>query len=140
MVNQSDLPFRILVRRYGATTAYTQMLVSDKLLNDRDYLEYHLQDLAAGDQDEFSRPVVAQLCGNDAETVVKAGRKIQNFCDAIGKSAFAIKGKTMITQKCRSQPWLSSTIRARRAFRRLFIGAERLGLGKRNRYVLGTDC
>lgn len=85
MVNQSDLPFRILVRRYGATTAYTQMLVSEKLLNDRDYLEYHVRDLTAGGQDEFSRPVVAQLCGNDAETVVQAGRKIQNFCDAIGK-------------------------------------------------------
>ncbi len=140
MVNQSDLPFRILVGRYGATAAYTQMLVSDKLLNDRDYLEYHLRDLSAGNQDEFSRPVVAQLCGNDSETIVKAGRKIQNYCDAIGKFTFAIKGKTILTQKCRSQPWLSSTIRTRRAFRRLFTGAERLGLGERNRYVLGTHC
>ncbi len=99
MVNQSDLPFRLLVRRNGATAAYTQMLVSDKLLNDRDYLEYHLRDLSAGNQDEFSRPVVAQLCGNDSETVVKAGRKIQNFCDAIGKFIFAIIGKTILTQK-----------------------------------------
>ena len=25
MVNQSDLPFRLLVRKYGATATYTQM-------------------------------------------------------------------------------------------------------------------
>lgn len=88
MVNQSDFPFRLLVRRYGATAAYTQMYVSEKLLNDRDYLEFHIRDLAPKEvgSEEFNHPVIAQLCGNDPDTIVQAGRKIQNYCDAIGKS------------------------------------------------------
>ncbi|KAF9568724.1 FMN-linked oxidoreductase [Agrocybe pediades] len=87
MVNQSDLPFRLLVRRYGATVAYTQMYLPEKLLSDRDYLEYHIRDLTlcseTGKDIEHARPVVAQICGNDPEIVVQAGRKLQGYCDAI---------------------------------------------------------
>ena len=84
MVNQSDLPFRLLVRQHGATVTYTQMYIPEKLLNDRDYFEYHLRDLTLGAEDPFRRPVVAQLCGNDPELIVQAGRKLQAHCDAIG--------------------------------------------------------
>ncbi|KAF8649178.1 hypothetical protein AX16_005976 [Volvariella volvacea WC 439] len=85
MVKQSDLPFRILTRKYGATLAYTQMLIPHRLLNDQDYLEFHLRDLtsiADGDS-ELVRPVVVQLCGNDPEAIVQAGRKVQSYCDGI---------------------------------------------------------
>lgn len=85
MVNQSDLPFRLLVQRYGATLAYTQMLNSDALLNDQDYLEFHLRDLTT-EASSTERPVVVQLCGNDTETIVRAGKKIQNYCQGIGAS------------------------------------------------------
>lgn len=95
MVNQSDAPFRLLTRRYGATLTYTQMLEPCKLLNDREYLEFHLRDIQAlaqgsGDFDDFgsgwdgyARPLVVQLCGNDPELVVKAARQVQTHCDAI---------------------------------------------------------
>ncbi|PPR02010.1 hypothetical protein CVT24_011133 [Panaeolus cyanescens] len=83
MVNQSDLPFRLLVRKYGATSTYTQMYIPEKLLNDQDYLEYHIRDLTDGKSDDFNHPVVGQLCGNDPELVVQAARKIQPYCDAI---------------------------------------------------------
>ncbi|KAJ7635031.1 FMN-linked oxidoreductase [Roridomyces roridus] len=82
MVNQSDLPFRTLVQRYGATLAYTQMLKPENLLNDQDYLEFHLRDLTMKPSSP-EKPVVVQLCGNDPETIVQAGRKLQNFCDGI---------------------------------------------------------
>ena len=85
MVNQSDLPFRLLTRKYGATTTYTQMYLPDKLLNDQEYQEYHIRDLTLGGQSGINRPVVAQLCGHDPETIVQAGRKIQGYCDAIGQ-------------------------------------------------------
>ena len=87
MVNQSDLPFRLLVRRYGATAAYTQMYNPHLLLNDQEYLEYHIRDLGSGTADlgNLERPVVAQLCGNDPDIVVQAGRKLQGYCDAIGE-------------------------------------------------------
>ncbi|KAJ6459725.1 t-diRNAhydrouridine synthase [Mycena vitilis] len=82
MVNQSDLPFRTLVQRYGATLVYTQMLKPDSLLNDQDYLEFHLRDLTMNPSSP-ERPVVVQLCGNDAESIVQAGRKLQAYCDGI---------------------------------------------------------
>jgi len=85
MVNQSDLPFRLLVRKYGATATYTQMYLPEKLLHDQDYQEYHIRDLTLGSQSDLNQPVVAQLCGNDPEMIVQAGRRIQGYCDAIGQ-------------------------------------------------------
>ena len=85
MVGQSDLPFRKLVRRYNTTSAFTQMLLPERLLNDQEYLEFHLRGL--GDTDD--RPIVVQLCGNDPELVVKAARKVQSQCDAIGITIYS---------------------------------------------------
>ncbi|KAJ7167420.1 t-diRNAhydrouridine synthase [Mycena crocata] len=82
MVNQSDLPFRTLVQRYGATLVYTQMLKPDSLLNDQEYLEFHLRDLTMNAACR-ERPVVVQLCGNNPETIVQAGKKLQNYCNGI---------------------------------------------------------
>ena len=88
MVNQSDLPFRLLTRKHGATLTYTQMLDSHKLLNDREYLDFHLRDLQfcrdGYDDLGLGRPVVVQLCGNDPDIVVKAARQVEGLCDAIG--------------------------------------------------------
>ena len=84
MVNQSDLPFRTLVRKHGATLVYTQMLMPDRLLDDQQYLEHHLRDLTLNSP--LGHPVVVQLCGNDLESIVQAGRKLQNYCDGIGTS------------------------------------------------------
>ncbi|KAJ7064957.1 tRNA-dihydrouridine synthase [Mycena amicta] len=78
MVNLSDLPFRELVHRYDATLSYTQMLKPELLLNDKDYLDFYLKDLAMS----LEQPVV-QLCGNDPDTVVQAGRKLQTYCSGI---------------------------------------------------------
>lgn len=81
MVNQSDLPFRTLTHKYGATITYTQMLHPDRLLNDADYFEFHQRDLTMRPLDH---QVVVQLCGNESALVVKAAKKIQQYCDAIG--------------------------------------------------------
>ncbi|KIK68503.1 hypothetical protein GYMLUDRAFT_153729 [Collybiopsis luxurians FD-317 M1] len=81
MVNQSDLPFRMLTSKYGATTVYTQMLLPEKLIHDQDYLEFHRRDLQAHTDSTVS--TVIQLCGNDAQMIVEGGRKIQDLCDAI---------------------------------------------------------
>jgi tRNA-dihydrouridine synthase 1 len=83
MVNQSDLPFRILTRKYGATLTYTQMLIPEKLVSDQEYLEFHRRDLSTR-MDGLESPVVVQLCGNDAQMIVEAGRKLQDCCDGIG--------------------------------------------------------
>ena len=80
MVNQSDLPFRRIVRNYDASLVYTQMLLPDRLLNDREYLEFHTRGL----REAPDAPVVVQLCGNDPETVVRAARTVVDRADAIG--------------------------------------------------------
>ncbi|TFK21611.1 t-diRNAhydrouridine synthase [Coprinopsis marcescibilis] len=82
MVQQSDLPFRSLVEKYGATATYTQMLIPNRLLNDQEYLEFHLRDLQFL-KPEREVPVVVQLGGNDPELVVRAGRKVEAYCDGI---------------------------------------------------------
>ena len=80
MVNQSDLPFRLLVRRYNASLVYTQMLLPERLLEDQEYLEFHTRGL----RDGGDTPVVVQLCGNDPDLVVRAARKVVYNADAIG--------------------------------------------------------
>lgn len=118
MVNQSDLPFRILVRRYNTSLAYTQMLVPERLLEDQEYLESHTRGLRDGPDS----PVVVQLCGNDPEIVLKAARTVVDRADAIGASlSLTMHEKVlMISAKIhRSQPWMSPGSRKRRALRRV---------------------
>ena len=135
MVNQSDLPFRILVRRYNATVVYTQMLLPDRLLCDQHYLEFHRRGL----HDEKDAPVDVQLCGNDPDTVVKAARAVVDKADAIGASLcdcmrycldLAGHAKTR-----RSQPRMSSGSCKRRTLRRISSQPERLACGRTNRSV-----
>lgn len=96
MINQSDLAFRVLTRRYGATLTYTQMLHPDKLMYNQDYLEYHILNMDPPGIPELigtdgghgylqlGKPVVAQVCGNDVQKIVEACKKIVGHCDAIG--------------------------------------------------------
>jgi len=103
MVGQSDLPWRILCRRYGATLACklldhilllilrvlidTQMFIAEKLLQDEEYRRLHLLDLETGWTAPLGRPVVAQLAGNDPDTIFAAAKIIEPFCDAVSMLA-----------------------------------------------------
>lgn len=77
MVDQSELAFRMLVRNHGCTLAYSPMLNSKIILNTPKY------------KDEFfttcpqDRPLIAQFCGNDPESIVKAAQMVQDHCDAV---------------------------------------------------------
>ena len=87
MVNQSDLPFRLLTRKHGATLAYTQMLSPERLVHDREYLQFHLRDLEGSSSaccSGLGRPVVVQLCGNDPDEIVRGARLVEGLCDGIG--------------------------------------------------------
>jgi tRNA-dihydrouridine synthase 1 len=102
MVGQSDLPWRILCRRYGATLACklldnmaplllhlltdTQMFIAEKLLQDVEYRRLHLLDLETGWTAPLGRPVVAQLAGNDPDTILAAAKITERFCDAVSIS------------------------------------------------------
>lgn len=71
MVDQSELPFRMLCRAHGATAAYTPMLHARLFLENKGYRSEHFT-TCDGD-----RPLFAQFCANDPEILVKAAAILQ---------------------------------------------------------------
>ncbi|KAL3688198.1 hypothetical protein R1sor_014507 [Riccia sorocarpa] len=76
MVDQSELPFRMMCRKYGATAAYTPMLHSRLFVQDHKYRK------------EFStcpedRPLFVQFCANNPDTLLEAGRLVEGVCDYV---------------------------------------------------------
>mmetsp|Transcript_5594 Transcript_5594/g.13171 ORF Transcript_5594/g.13171 Transcript_5594/m.13171 type:complete len:413 (+) Transcript_5594:81-1319(+) len=78
MVDQSDLPFRILCRQYGANLCFTPMIHSRLLLDSAAYREKFMVKVVEAD-----RPLIAQVCGSDPEIVLKASRILEPFVDGI---------------------------------------------------------
>lgn len=74
MVSQSDAPFRALCLKYGATAAYTEMFYSDKIVNDPEYLDAYLPpaDHLLASEIHRTRPLIAQVCGNDPVILAQA--------------------------------------------------------------------
>jgi tRNA-dihydrouridine synthase 1 len=62
----------------------TQMYLAEELLQNEELRAAVLRDLELGASTPLGRPVVVQLAGNNAETLVQAGLLVQEYCDAIG--------------------------------------------------------
>jgi tRNA-dihydrouridine synthase 1 len=78
MVDQSELPFRMLCRRYGTQLAYTPMLHSRLF---RDSAKYRQEHFTTCPED---RPLFAQFCGDDPETLLAAAQQLPaGACDAV---------------------------------------------------------
>jgi len=77
MVDQSDLAFRMLVRRFGADLVFTPMFYSDKFADDAKYRQEAFQTC------EGDRPLVVQFSGNDPHVLLSAARHVEASCDAI---------------------------------------------------------
>ncbi|KAL3943312.1 MAG: hypothetical protein SGBAC_002640 [Bacillariaceae sp.] len=78
MVDQSDLPFRILCRQYGANLCFTPMIHSRLLLDSEAYREKFMIKVVEAD-----RPLIAQVNGSDPEIVLKACRILEPYVDGI---------------------------------------------------------
>ena len=78
MVDQSDLPFRMLCRKYGANLCYTPMIHSKLVLSSKAYREKF-----TGTWIESDRPLIAQLCGSDPEAMLEAARLVEPHVDGI---------------------------------------------------------
>lgn len=79
MVDQSDLPFRLLCRRYGSNLCVTPMiharLVTESSMYRKRFLGTWLH--------ELDRPLIAQLCGSDPDVMLAAARELEPYVDGI---------------------------------------------------------
>lgn len=83
MVQQSDLAFRTLVRRYGVDLAYTQMLHATNFAHVKVFREENWDGIGNGPEAAFDRPLIAQFAGDKADDLVRAAEYIQHEVDAV---------------------------------------------------------
>lgn len=81
MVDQSELAWRILSRRYGAELCYTPMFHARLFATEEKYRNNMWSELD-GDKDK-DRPLVVQFCANDPDYLLKAAKFVENKCDAV---------------------------------------------------------
>lgn len=84
MVGGSELAFRLLCRKYGATIAYTPMMSSERFAVDEEYRKTEFQTTPE------DRPLVAHFSANDPKVFLQAAKLVQDQCDAIGRSCQCI--------------------------------------------------
>ena len=75
---QSELPFRMLCRRHGATAAYTPMLHARLFAEGAAYRAEHFSTAVA------DRPLFVQFCANDPAVLVRAAQHVDDdSCDYV---------------------------------------------------------
>eukprot|EP00931_Biecheleriopsis_adriatica_P048187 TRINITY_DN27840_c0_g1_i1.p1 TRINITY_DN27840_c0_g1~~TRINITY_DN27840_c0_g1_i1.p1 ORF type:complete len:472 (+),score=97.01 TRINITY_DN27840_c0_g1_i1:47-1462(+) len=77
MVDQSEVPFRLLTRRYGANLCYTPMVNANQFVRCQSYREDVLNSPAE------DRPLIVQFAGHDPETLLQAAKHVEHMCDAV---------------------------------------------------------
>ncbi|KAK9284331.1 hypothetical protein L1049_023502 [Liquidambar formosana] len=77
MVDNSELPFRMLCRKYGAEAAYTPMLHS-RIFTETE--KYRSQEFTTCKED---RPLFVQFCANDPDILLDAARRVEPYCDYV---------------------------------------------------------
>lgn len=77
MVGASELPFRLLCRKYGAQLVYTPMMIAEQFASSKEYREQEFQTCS------FDRPLVCHFAANNPKAFAKAAKKAEPFCDAI---------------------------------------------------------
>ncbi|KAJ3730028.1 dihydrouridine synthase-domain-containing protein [Lentinula guzmanii] len=86
MVDQSELAWRRLSRRYGAQLIYTPM-INAKIWADstNKVIRNAFFDLETGEEGDptADRPLIVQFCGNDPEKLLKSAKALEEHCDAV---------------------------------------------------------
>ncbi|GMH24078.1 hypothetical protein Nepgr_025921 [Nepenthes gracilis] len=77
MVDNSELPFRMLCRKYGAQAAYTPMLHS-RIFTEND--KYRSLEFTTCQED---RPLFVQFCANDPDILLEAAQRVEHCCDYV---------------------------------------------------------
>jgi hypothetical protein len=77
MVDQSELAFRELCRRHGATLGYTPMIHARLFVESPKYRREIFSTSAT------DRPLLAQFCANDPDVLLEAATMIAPYCDGV---------------------------------------------------------
>mmetsp|Transcript_22120 Transcript_22120/g.33432 ORF Transcript_22120/g.33432 Transcript_22120/m.33432 type:complete len:577 (+) Transcript_22120:94-1824(+) len=77
MVGASELAFRLLCRKYGATLAYTPMMDASRFARDAEYRKSEFQTCAE------DRPLVCHFSANSAADFAAAAKAAEPYCDAV---------------------------------------------------------
>ena len=91
MVDQSDLPYRLLCRRYGSNVCFTPMiharLFAEKPVYRSKFWNWGKAIWSDGGRivgtPPEDRPLVAQFCGSDPDTLLSAARSLERYVDAV---------------------------------------------------------
>lgn len=79
MVNASEQAFRLLARRHNTHICFTPMLHSRLMVESEGYRRNAMHDLG----DATDAPLIVQFCGNDPDTLLRAGRHVEAHCAAV---------------------------------------------------------
>jgi len=77
MVGASELPFRLLCRKYGAQLVYTPMMLASEFAKSQEYRDKEFQTTP------FDRPLVCHFAANTPEDFANAAKVAEPYCDAI---------------------------------------------------------
>ncbi|KAL8229228.1 hypothetical protein R6Q57_014128 [Mikania cordata] len=77
MYDGSELPFRMLCRKYGAEAAYTPMLHSRSFAESN---KFRSREFSTCQED---RPLFVQFCGNDPDILLEAAYRVESICDYV---------------------------------------------------------
>ncbi|CCM05964.1 uncharacterized protein FIBRA_08203 [Fibroporia radiculosa] len=85
MVDQSELAWRKLSRKYGAQLVYTPMINAKMFAQDmrRQYREQAFNTTFGEEGGPEDRPLIVQFCANDPEQLLVSARAVEGYCDAV---------------------------------------------------------
>jgi tRNA-dihydrouridine synthase 1 len=85
MVDQSELAWRTLSRRYGAQLAYTPMINAKMYASNKrnGYREIAFNTTLGEEGGPGDRPLIIQFCANDAEQLLVSAKALEGHCDAV---------------------------------------------------------
>ncbi|EPQ59942.1 Dus-domain-containing protein [Gloeophyllum trabeum ATCC 11539] len=85
MVDQSELAWRKLSRRYGAQLVYTPMINAKMYAGDKSkaYRETNFNLTQGEEGGPEDRPLIIQFCANDPDQLLTSALALQGHCDAV---------------------------------------------------------
>ncbi|KAH9912162.1 Dus-domain-containing protein [Epithele typhae] len=85
MVDQSELAWRKLSRRYGAQLVYTPM-INAKMFADakhKNYREVQFNTVQGEEGGPGDRPLIIQFCANNPDYLLTSAKALEPYCDAV---------------------------------------------------------